>query len=82
MGKIDYKKELKHLYRPSAKEVVVVDVPPMQYLMVDGAGDPAVTVKHGLIGRCQHVAAHQGCCVHGHTCAHRADQIFHGFVQI
>jgi hypothetical protein len=40
MGKIDLKKDLKHLYQPSAKEVVQVDVPPMNYLMVDGEGDP------------------------------------------
>jgi hypothetical protein len=40
MEKIDLKKQLKHLYQPSAKEVVQVDVPTMNYLMVDGAGDP------------------------------------------
>jgi hypothetical protein len=40
MKKIDYKKELKHLYRPSAKEVAVVDVPEMNFLMIDGEGDP------------------------------------------
>ena len=40
MSKVDFKKELKHLYRPSAKAFTVVDVPPMQYLMVDGHGDP------------------------------------------
>jgi hypothetical protein len=40
MSKVDFKKELKHLYRPSAKVFTVVDVPPMQYLMVDGHGDP------------------------------------------
>lgn len=40
MPKIDFKKELKHLYNPSAKEVVIVDVPRMNFLMIDGAGDP------------------------------------------
>ena len=40
MDKIDLKKELKQLYRPSAKEVVELDVPAMNYLMVDGEGDP------------------------------------------
>jgi hypothetical protein len=40
MSKVDFKKELKHLYRPSAKEFVVVDVPPMNFLMIDGHGDP------------------------------------------
>ena len=40
MEKIDLKKELKHLYQPSAKEVVQVEVPAFRYLMVDGQGDP------------------------------------------
>jgi hypothetical protein len=40
MSKIDFKKELKHLYRPSPKEFVVLDVPPMSFLMIDGHGDP------------------------------------------
>ena len=40
MSKVDFKKELKHLYRPSAREFEVVDVPAMQFLMVDGHGDP------------------------------------------
>jgi len=40
MTKLDFKKQLKHLYLPSAKEFVVVNVPPMQFLMVDGHGDP------------------------------------------
>jgi hypothetical protein len=40
MKKIDLKKELRHLYQPSAKEVVRVDVPTMNYVMVDGEGDP------------------------------------------
>jgi len=40
MKKIDYKKELKNLYRPSAKKVEMVDVPEMNFLMIDGEGDP------------------------------------------
>ena len=40
MTKIEYKKELKHLYKPSAKEVVTVDVPAMTFLMIDGQGNP------------------------------------------
>lgn len=40
LTKKDFKKELKHLYKPAQKEVGVVDVPPMNYLMVDGQGDP------------------------------------------
>jgi hypothetical protein len=40
MAKIDFRKELKHLYKPSGKKFAVVDVPPMQFLMIDGHGDP------------------------------------------
>lgn len=40
MRKIDFKKDLKHLYNASAKEVSIIDVPPMNFLMVDGEGDP------------------------------------------
>jgi hypothetical protein len=38
--KLDLKKDLKHLYNPSAKNVSEVDVPPMNFLMIDGKGDP------------------------------------------
>ena len=34
--KLDLKKQLKHLYQPSAKEVALIEVPEMQFLMVDG----------------------------------------------
>ena len=40
MEKIDYKEQLKHLYKPSAKKVEVIEVPQMNFLMVDGEGDP------------------------------------------
>jgi len=40
MIRVDLKKDLKHLYNPSSKEVSVVDVPEMNFLMVDGAGNP------------------------------------------
>ncbi len=40
MEKRDLKSALKPLYQPSAKKVVQVDVPAMDFLMVDGEGDP------------------------------------------
>jgi hypothetical protein len=40
MPKADLRKQLKHLYAPSAKGPVIVDVPEMGFLMVDGKGDP------------------------------------------
>jgi hypothetical protein len=38
--KIDFKKTLKNLYAPSAGDFSLVDVPEMQFLRVDGIGDP------------------------------------------
>lgn len=38
--KRDMKKELKELYNPSKKEVSFINVPPMDFIMVDGRGDP------------------------------------------
>ena len=40
MEKIDYKKELEHLYKHSANKVGIVEVPQMNFLMIDGEGDP------------------------------------------
>ena len=40
MGKIDFKKDFKHLYKPSVNDVSFVDVPDMDFLMIDGKGDP------------------------------------------
>ena len=46
MAKVDFKKQLKHLYRPSAKAVSVVDVPQMNFLMIDGQGDPNTSLEY------------------------------------
>jgi len=40
MAKRDFKKDLKHLYGPSTKKFSVVDVPPMNFLMIDAEGNP------------------------------------------
>jgi hypothetical protein len=44
--KVDLKKELKHLYNPSAKKIGVVDVPEMNFLMIDGEGDPNTSEEY------------------------------------
>ena len=41
MEKIDFKKELKQLYNPSARSYSLVDVPAMNFLMIDGEGAPS-----------------------------------------
>lgn len=46
MSKRDLKTELKSLYSPSAKEVVVVNVPAMNFLMIDGRGDPNTSQEY------------------------------------
>ena len=46
MAKLDLKKEYRQLYNPSAKECSIVDVPEMQFLMIDGTGDPNTSVAY------------------------------------
>jgi hypothetical protein len=48
MTKIDFKKTLKHLYNPK-KKFTMVDVPDMQYLVVDGDGGPVGQAYHDAI---------------------------------
>jgi hypothetical protein len=40
MDKIDFKKAHPELYRPSAIDFALIDVPAMQFVMVDGEGNP------------------------------------------
>ncbi len=40
MDKVDLKKQLEEFYNASSKEVKFVDVPAMNFLMVDGKGNP------------------------------------------
>jgi len=42
MIKLDLRKELKHLYTPSAKKVELVEVPRFKFLMADGAIEPGL----------------------------------------
>jgi len=43
----DLRKELKALYGASVKEVRVVEVPSMNFLMLDGSGDPGASSEFG-----------------------------------
>jgi hypothetical protein len=40
MDKIDFKKKYKNLFNPPSKEVVFVEVPAFNYIMVEGSGNP------------------------------------------
>ncbi len=46
MEKVDFKKELDYLYKPSSKEFSIVTIPPLKYLMVDGEGDPNISSEY------------------------------------
>lgn len=56
MKKLDLRKDLKNLYQPSSKNPVIIEVPRMKFIMIDGEGDPndsvmfqnAVQVLYGL----------------------------------
>jgi hypothetical protein len=40
MTKVDVRKEYQHLYSPPAGSITRLEVPPMNFLMADGRGDP------------------------------------------
>ena len=40
MENIDFKKTYSSFYNPSKKDFSIVDVPKMNFLMIDGSGDP------------------------------------------
>lgn len=40
MVKIDLKKQYKDLYTPSAKKFTILEIPKMNFIMIDGHGDP------------------------------------------
>ena len=46
MEKIDLKKDLKNLYNPSSKEFQIIKVPKMNFLMIDGSGDPNTSKEY------------------------------------
>jgi len=43
MDKLDLRKQYKHLYQPSAKKVELVDVPRLQFVLVDGEIEPGAS---------------------------------------
>ena len=47
--KLDLKKELKHLYMPSAKNVEIVHVPKLNFVMTDGQMEPGETPETSVV---------------------------------
>jgi hypothetical protein len=43
MTKLDLRKQYKHLYQPSAKDVELIEVPPLKFAMVDGQIEPGAS---------------------------------------
>jgi hypothetical protein len=56
MKTIDLKKTLKPYYTASATKPAIIDVPPMNALMVDGTGDPSGPVFQEAVGSLYSVA--------------------------
>jgi hypothetical protein len=52
MTKLDYRKTLKELYGPPSNSVVRVAVPTLQYLMIDGTGDPNTSPLYASAVEC------------------------------
>jgi hypothetical protein len=46
MEKLDLKKTLKYLYQPSARAFSTVDVPAMNFVMIDGQGNPNTSPEY------------------------------------
>ena len=55
-AKLDLKKDLKAFYNPSAKAPSLVDVPPINFIMVDGEGSPASQAYANAVGALYSVA--------------------------
>jgi hypothetical protein len=49
MDNLDLKKTYKYLYGSPKGKQVIVDVPPLQYLMIDGQGDPNSSDDYALV---------------------------------
>ncbi len=46
MLKLDFKRDFKQLYSPSAKDAGLVEVPKLNFLMIDGTGDPNTATEY------------------------------------
>ena len=46
MKKLDLRKQFKELYTPPSKQVVTVDVPKFNFLMIDGVGNPNTSQEY------------------------------------
>jgi hypothetical protein len=48
MEKLDLRKQFKHLYLPSAKQITVVDAPSFKFARIDGEIEPGASPGNSL----------------------------------
>jgi len=58
MKRLDLKKEFRDLYAPSARDVEIVKVPRLSFLMIDGKGDPNLSPGFPLSVQALYAAAY------------------------
>ena len=58
MEKIDFKKELSKLYKPSRTKVEFVEVPQLSFLMIDGHGDPNTSTAYAQAIECLYAVSY------------------------
>jgi hypothetical protein len=58
MKRLDLKKDLRALYAPSPREVEMVRVPKLNFLMIDGKGDPNLSPGFALAVQALYAAAY------------------------
>ena len=56
IAKLELRKTLKEFYNPPAQEPVIVELPPMKYVMVDGAGEPGGQLFQEAMGVLYNIA--------------------------
>lgn len=54
--KVDFKKTEKHLYKPSAKKPVIIEVPELPYIMIEGVGAPQDEVFQNAVKALYNIA--------------------------
>jgi hypothetical protein len=57
MSKLDYKKQFPQYYRPK-KKPVILDIPEMNYFMIDGKGDPNTSKEYQAAVECLYAASY------------------------
>lgn len=57
MSKLDYKKQFPQFYRPK-KKPVIIDIPEMNFFMIDGKGDPNTSKEYQAVVECLYAVSY------------------------